>query len=354
MKTCIILICLVFSSLWSQTGNTISKNDFNFALQSGYLYSRTDNAYFKNRGAWSFETGFVSFYTEKVPRVTNPDWQERMFLQVPFGFEIFPSDNLALQINSDAIAEFPRHPVLHHSIGGNSPRFRTKIKLLDEKPYVPALALTVGVTFSSAKPFNIWTRRHNYDESNGLAGPGTGVADYLLLITASKHLTTRNFIHARCGVLFDDIDIIVHIMRQVDKFCFFINYLFVFEHIPVEKRVAMVCVRGVLCPLEHDRQIVGDENSRDYRLAFIETVERYAGQTFQLGQVNDFSDVHGAHVCQKGGVYTDIKGVTLQGLPEILRCVLKIKILAFKEHVGNGCFIWDVFDEVLCERDAGT
>ncbi|OGJ86862.1 MAG: hypothetical protein A2487_18240 [Candidatus Raymondbacteria bacterium RifOxyC12_full_50_8] len=201
MKTCIILICLVFSSLWSQTGNTISKNDFNFALQSGYLYSRTDNAYFKNRGAWSFETGFVSFYTEKVPRVTNPDWQERLFLQVPFGFEIFPSDNIALQINSDAIAEFPRHPVLHHSIGGNSPRFRTKIKLLDEKPYVPALALTVGVTFSSAKPFNIWTRRHNYDESNGLAGPGTGVADYLLLITASKHLTTRNFIHARCGLL---------------------------------------------------------------------------------------------------------------------------------------------------------
>jgi len=183
-------------------GNTIGKRQFNFGHQLGYLYSRADNAYFKRAGQWSFETGGIAYYTKKMPFVENPKWQTRTLLQIPFGIEISPSENIMLQIHSDLIAEWPYktgRPV-HHSMGGNSPRFRTKIRLMEEKTHLPAVALTVGVKFSSAKPFNIWEEKHNFQESNGLAGPGTGVADYLLLLLFSKSLSEKFTFHARAGL----------------------------------------------------------------------------------------------------------------------------------------------------------
>lgn len=199
-KNCFFLI--IFSILISNSFgiNTISKSNFNFAHQLGYLYSTTDNAYFKTKNSWSFKTGFVFYYTKEMPLVINPDWKERSFYQIPFAFEFYPSNNITLQFNTDLIAQYPRHPILHHSIGGNSPRFRTKIKLKSESILFPALALTMGVKFSSAKPYNIYSKTHNYYESNGLAGPGTGTADYLILITASKKYSKFLNFHTRLGL----------------------------------------------------------------------------------------------------------------------------------------------------------
>ena len=206
MKNWILLILglipeIVFPAQGS--GNTISKNNFDFALQSGYLYSRMDNGYFHQAGEWSFETGFFSYYTADIPLVQNSHWKERNLLQLPLGFRISPSNNIELQINSDLIAELPYKSgrSVDNSMGGNSPRFDTKVKLADESEWVPATALTVGVTFSSAKPFNIWYKYNNYQESNGLAGPGTGVADYIILFTLSKKVSRNSFLTGRLGLL---------------------------------------------------------------------------------------------------------------------------------------------------------
>lgn len=195
--TVLAAICFCGGSATAQ--NDIRKDNFNFGHQSGYLYSRLDDGYFHERGWWSFETGIQHYYTRQMPHVTNPAWQERWFLQVPGQLEFAPSDNIVLRLNSDVVAEFPRQD--KHSWGGNSPRFRTKIRLLNETQRRPALALTVGVTFSSAKPTNIEAGRHNYNDSNGLAGLGTGVADYHLVFNASKHVAKRTWLHAQLGLI---------------------------------------------------------------------------------------------------------------------------------------------------------
>lgn len=199
LKLARILLCLAALAPSSAAAvNSIVKSDFNIAQQSGYLYSRLDDAYFYERGWWSFETGFQTYYSDNMPRVVNPAWQQRWFLQLPGQLEVAPSDNILLRLNSDAVAEFPRQD--KHSAGGNSPRFRTKIRLLRETERRPALALTVGVTFSSAKPTNIQANRHNYNDSNGLAGLGTGVADYHLVFNASKNLAAHSLLHAQLGL----------------------------------------------------------------------------------------------------------------------------------------------------------
>lgn len=193
---CLLLLALVPRS--SAAVNDIVKSNFNIAQQSGYLYSRLDDAYFYQHGWWSLETGFQTYYSNKMPLVVNPAWQERWFLQLPGQLEVAPSANIILRLNSDVVAEFPRQD--KHSAGGNSPRFRTKIKLLAETARRPALALTVGVTFSSAKPTNIQANRHNYNDSNGLAGLGTGVADYHLVFNTSKELAKHSLLHAQLGL----------------------------------------------------------------------------------------------------------------------------------------------------------
>jgi hypothetical protein len=179
------------------SGNTIRKYDFNFAHQLGYLYARMDDAYFGARGDWSFETGALGYYTHRMPLVQNPDWQRRLFLQVPGGLRVSPSNNIELIVNSDLVAEFPYRD--RHSVGGNSPRFQTKMRLLEETEARPAVAFTVGVKFSSAKPYNIWDNNHNYWDSNGMAGTGTGVADYWLLFHSSKRMGS-NVVTGRLGL----------------------------------------------------------------------------------------------------------------------------------------------------------
>ena len=179
--------------------NTITRNEFNFGHQLGYMYSRMGDAWFGNRGSWRFETGFQALYTSDMPQVRNSYWKERLMLYIPLYFEFFPGENVSLQVElTDLFVEFPY--VDNKSMGGKSPRFKTKIRLLRERTCLPAVALTVGVKFSSAKPWVIWRGDHNYDESNGLAGAGTGVADYLLLFTFSKSLTAATSVHAQMGL----------------------------------------------------------------------------------------------------------------------------------------------------------
>jgi len=158
-----------------------------------------DDACFGNRGEWSFETGFLGYYTEKMPLVTNPEWQERLMLAVPLYFTACASDAVTLQLDlTDLFVEFPYRDI--HSMGGKSPRFRAKMRLLSEGRLAPAAAFTIGVKFSSAKPYNIWDKNHNYEESNGLAGADTGVADYLLLLLFSKRLSPAFLLHWRLGL----------------------------------------------------------------------------------------------------------------------------------------------------------
>ncbi len=209
------------------TTNTISRNNFNFGHQLGYIYCRMDDAYFKGRGVWRFETGFATQYTSNMPRVRNPYWKERTMLYIPLYFELFPSDNIALQIElTDLFIEFPYFDIT--SMGGKSPRFKTKIRLISERKYFPATALTVGVKFSSAKPYVIWRNDHNYDESNGLAGAGTGVADYMLLFTFSKTIGAYTSLHSHVGLvpLGSPVEEYGYGSRQADE----IPYGFSFRH----------------------------------------------------------------------------------------------------------------------------
>ncbi|MFH0920185.1 MAG: hypothetical protein V1913_07465 [Fibrobacterota bacterium] len=193
------LTVLLATSLWAQAGNTITKSDFNFGHQLGYMYSRTDDAYFHARGEGSFETGFLAYYTESMPLVQAPEWRERTLLMVPLRFDICPSDNIIIQAAlTDLFVEFPYKNI--HNAGGKSPRFMVKMRLCNEGSLRPATAFTCGVKFSSAKPFTIWDKTHNYLESNGLAGADTGVADYLLLFTFSKAIAARQWLHARIGL----------------------------------------------------------------------------------------------------------------------------------------------------------
>lgn len=201
-----------------ETGNTITRNQFNFGHQLGYMYARMDDAYFKERGTWTFETGLATLYTSTMPLVRNPYWKKRTMLYVPLYFEIFPSDNISLQIElTDLFVEFPYYD--RNSMGGKSPRFKTKIRLLKERKYLPALAFTAGVKFSSAKPYVIWRDSLNYDESNGLSGAGTGVADYLLLFTLSKSLPAHTSLHGHIGLapLGSPVDENGHGSRQADE-----------------------------------------------------------------------------------------------------------------------------------------
>ena len=189
-----MLVC----ALPAESANTITRKYFNFGHQSGYMYSRMDDAYFQD-GAWNLKTGFLAYYTPEMPLVTDPYWKERTILMLPLYVEVFPSSRVALQAEiTDLFVEFPYQSI--NNMGGKSPRFRTKIKLLGERAYLPATAFTVGVTFSSAKPYTIWENRLDYDSSNGLAGAGTGVADYLLLFTLSKTVKNTASVHARIGL----------------------------------------------------------------------------------------------------------------------------------------------------------
>jgi hypothetical protein len=200
MKT--VLLCSVLiaaSTAAPDTTNTIRRNQFNFGHQLGYIYSRMDDAFFCERGTWRFETGLATLYTSRMPRVRSSKWKERTMVYIPLYFELFPSDNISLQIElTDLFVEFPY--VDHTSMGGKSPRFKTKIRLLKERRILPAIAFTAGVKFSSAKPYVIWRHDHNYDESNGLCGAGTGVADYLLLFTFSKNIRETFSIHSHIGL----------------------------------------------------------------------------------------------------------------------------------------------------------
>ncbi|RMF15451.1 MAG: hypothetical protein D6761_07785 [Candidatus Dadabacteria bacterium] len=191
-----LFCCLTASSVDAQ--NEIRKDTFNFAQQLGYLYSHQDDAYTHPRGWWSLRTGALVYYTRKMARVENPDWQRRTFVQLPGQLRVAPGDRIVLQVDSDLVAEWPRQD--KHSWGGNSPRFRTKIGLLQEHDARPALAMTVGVKFSSAKPTNIFEDRHNYRDSNGLAGLGTGVADYFIVFHVGKRPASDVTLNAHVGL----------------------------------------------------------------------------------------------------------------------------------------------------------
>lgn len=196
----LLLVCYSLNTTVAQdTANTISRNRFNFGHQLGYIYSRIDDAWFDETAAWRFETGFVSLYTSNMPRVRNPKWKERTMLYIPLYFEFYLGKRITLQVElTDLFVEFPYESI--KNAGGKSPRCMAKVGLLDEGTVNPAIAFTVGVKFSSAKPYVIWARNHNYDESNGLAGAGTGVADYLLLFTFSKKLSGAVSLHTHLGL----------------------------------------------------------------------------------------------------------------------------------------------------------
>jgi len=194
-----VLIAAVFLCPDAQCANLITRDYFNFGHQQGYMYSRMDDAYFKAAGAFTFETGLMGYHTPRMPLVRNPFWRERTIIMVPLYCTFTPASIVELQAEiTDLFIEFPYQDL--DNAGGKSPRFKTKIRLREESNRLPAVAFTVGVTFSSAKPTTIWENRHNYDSSNGLAGAGTGVADYLLLFTCSKQLVQEAWIHARIGL----------------------------------------------------------------------------------------------------------------------------------------------------------
>lgn len=200
IKITLTAVLLIKSTIFADTSNTILKSNFNFGHQSGWMYSRMGDAYFKESGSWDFQTGFMAYYTSKMPMVKNPDWKKRTMLAVPLYFIIYPCNSIALEVElTDLFVEFPYKN--KHNMGGKTPRFKTKIRLLKEGTYKPALSFTVGVAFSSAKPFTIWDNNHNYDESNGLAGAGTGEADYILLFNISKKIGPTLTIHSRFGLI---------------------------------------------------------------------------------------------------------------------------------------------------------
>lgn len=182
------------------SGNTIRRQNFNFGHQLGYMYSKFDSAYFNPPGSFSFLTGFIAYHTPEMPLVKNPEWKKRTILMIPLGIEYTPCRVMSVQFDlTDLFIEFPFKN--HENMGGKSPRVRTKILLLNERRIAPAIALTLGVKWSSAKPYTIWHDRHNYDESNGLAGAGTGVADYIILFTMSKNVLPELTLHCRFGLI---------------------------------------------------------------------------------------------------------------------------------------------------------
>ncbi|MBD3243957.1 MAG: hypothetical protein GF331_25415 [Chitinivibrionales bacterium] len=184
-------------------GNTIRKNTFNFGHQLGYMYARSETARFRTAGTWRLVTGAFAYYTREMPLVRNPAYEERLMVLIPLHFEYSPCDNVLLDFDlTDLFVEVMdyRRTGSVHYLGGKSPRFRTKVRLLPEGRFLPCLALTVGVKWSSAKPFTIWDHRHNYDQSNGLAGAGTGEADYVILLAASKAFRLLDT-HCHIGLL---------------------------------------------------------------------------------------------------------------------------------------------------------
>lgn len=194
-----LLVMQTASMAESEIGNTISRNVFNFGHQLGYIYSRMDDAYFDEAGAFNFETGLLAYYTSSMPRVQSDEWKERLICIIPLYFEYFPTNFVMLKLElTDLFIEYPYKDI--KNTGGKSPRFEAKIRLVNERKYVPSVAFTIGVKFSSAKPYTIWRNEHNYYESNGLAGAGTGVADYFLIFTLSKKLTESDIISARFGL----------------------------------------------------------------------------------------------------------------------------------------------------------
>jgi hypothetical protein len=182
------------------SGNTITRGFFNFGHQLGYMYAKFDSAYFNPEGSFSFLTGFIAYYTPNMPLVQNPEWKKRTILMIPLGIEYTPCKVLSLQFDiTDLFIEFPYKN--YENMGGKSPRVRTKILLLKEHAIAPAIALTLGVKWSSAKPYTMWHGRHNYYQSNGLAGACTGVADYTILFTLSKKIIPELTLHSRIGLI---------------------------------------------------------------------------------------------------------------------------------------------------------
>jgi hypothetical protein len=182
------------------SGNTITRGFFNFGHQLGYMYAKFDSAYFNPEGSFSFLTGFIAYYTPEMPLVQNPEWKKRTILMIPLGIEYTPCKVLSLQFDiTDLFVEFPYKN--YENMGGKSPRVRTKVLLLRERKIAPAIALTLGVKWSSAKPYIMWHGKHNYYQSNGLAGAGTGVADYTILFTLSKKIIPELTLHTRIGLI---------------------------------------------------------------------------------------------------------------------------------------------------------
>jgi hypothetical protein len=193
------LLMLYFPLFAGDTTNTIDRNHFNFGHQLGFEYSRMDDAYFLPPGTFKFQTGFLSFYTSNMPLVRNPEWKKRLMLTIPLYLIYYPADFIMAEFDiTDLFVEFPYKNL--HNIGGKSPRFSMKLRLFEEKRILPAITFTIGVKFSSAKPYTIWDNQHNYDQSNGLAGAGTGVADYFMIFTFSKKFGLNNFLTTRIGL----------------------------------------------------------------------------------------------------------------------------------------------------------
>ena len=207
--------------------NTIRKADFNFGHQLGYIYARPDTAYIDSQFSFELETGFQAYHTPQMPRVVNPDWQRYTLYTLPLGLKYSVAGRVSLHVNTDGVLQWPM--LNAHSLGGNSPRVRAKVLLLRENRWWPAIALTVGVKFSSAKPWTIWYSRHNYNQSNGLAGPDTGVADYLLQLHTSKALPGtpiyRHWLHLNAGLApLGDPTAYEHASSQADEIPFRLGY----------------------------------------------------------------------------------------------------------------------------------
>jgi len=193
---CFLLLAIFAGVICGQ--NEIDRNHFNFGHQSGYIYARFDSAAIGEGGRVSVATSLL--HTPTMPGVSNPDYQTRTILLVPLEISYSVARRVRLYGKiTDLFIEWPYESI--DNTGGKSPFFKASFALRKPKENQQLfLSASVGVKFSSAKPYTIWKKKHSYATSNGLAGAGTGVADYLLEILAHYRLSRSIELHTRIGL----------------------------------------------------------------------------------------------------------------------------------------------------------
>ena len=169
-----------------------------------------EDAYFEEAGTWNFQTGFLTYYTSDMPLVRNEKWKKRTMLIIPLYFKYYPTDFLKLEFDiTDLFIEFPY--IDHRNMGGKSPRFLAKMRILEERNYLPAIAFTIESNFQAPNLHNMGND-HNYDESNGLqARPGSRI---IFVVYSFQNLGKFGFLTTRLGLAPLDGGIYAALPRQ--------------------------------------------------------------------------------------------------------------------------------------------